>query len=225
MCCSASEVMDGVPEMVDNVQVEATFPDGTKLVTISDPFDEASTEVDLHPGKPELLPDEDEHRVAFNDGATPVPLVVRNPKDRPIQVGSHFHFAEANEGLKFRREAAHGMRLHIPSGTSERFEPGDKRTVMLVPIAGDRIVHGLQADKSEEEKHLDAGRAEKDRTEKDRPWDPLLRSRYADLYGPTAGDRVRLADTDLALRDRSGLVRRPRAQRQRDDLRWREGDP
>ncbi len=151
------EVMDGVPEMVDNVQVEATFPDGTKLVTISKPFDEASTEVDVHPGKPELLPDDDEHRVAFNDGTTPVPLVVRNPKDRPVQVGSHFHFAEANDGLTFRREAAHGMRLHIPSGTSERFEPGDKRTVMLVPIAGERIVHGLQADKSEEEKHLDAG--------------------------------------------------------------------
>ncbi|WP_369181899.1 urease subunit beta [Streptomyces mutabilis] len=124
-------------------------------MTISNPFDEASTEVDVHPGKPELLPDEDEYRVAFNDDAEPVPLAVRNPKDRPIQMGSHFHFADANKGLKFHREAAHGMRLHIPS-TSERFEPGDKRTVMLVPIAGQRIVHGLQADKSEEEKHLDA---------------------------------------------------------------------
>ena len=151
-----SEVMDGVPEMIDNVQVEATFPDGTKLVTIHDPFDEAATEVDVHPGKLELLPDDDEHRVVFNEGAPPVSLPVSNPRDRPIQVGSHFHFAEANEGLEFPREAAHGMRLHIPSGTSERFEPGDERSVMLVPIAGDRNVHGLQADKSDEEKHLDA---------------------------------------------------------------------
>ncbi|MFD7766863.1 urease subunit gamma [Streptomyces sp. NPDC059787] len=150
------EVMDGVPEMITNVQVEATFPDGTKLVTIHDPFDEADTEVDVHPGKRELLPDEDEYRIAFNEGATPVPLEVANPEDRPIQVGSHFHFAEANEGLDFTREDAHGMRLHIASGTSERFEPGDARTVMLVPIAGERTVQGLQADKSEEEKHLDA---------------------------------------------------------------------
>ncbi|GAA2534927.1 MULTISPECIES: urease subunit gamma [Streptomyces] len=152
------EVMDGVPEMITNIQVEATFPDGTKLVTIHDPFDAPATKVDVHPGKLELLPDEDEHAVAFNEGATPVPLCVSNPADRPIQVGSHFHFAEANEGLEFPREAAHGMRLHIASGTSERFEPQAQRTVMLVPIAGDRIVHGLQAGKSEEEKHLDARR-------------------------------------------------------------------
>ncbi|MFF7858860.1 urease subunit gamma [Streptomyces sp. NPDC007904] len=152
------EVMDGVPEMIDNVQVEATFPDGTKLVTIHDPFDAAATEVDVRPGGLDLLPDEDEHRVAFNESAAPVPLVVSNPTDRPIQVGSHFHFAEANEGLDFHRRAAHGMRLHIPAGTSERFEPRDERTVMLVPIAGERIVHGLRAGKSEEEKHLDARR-------------------------------------------------------------------
>ncbi|WP_055694083.1 urease subunit gamma [Streptomyces prasinopilosus] len=152
------DVMDGVPEMITNVQVEATFPDGTKLVTIHEPFDAPATEVDVHPGRTEPLPDEDEFGVAFNEGSTPVPLHVSNPSDRPIQVGSHFHFAEVNEGLDFPREAAHGMRLHIPSGTSERFEPGDERTVSLVPIAGDRIVGGLQADKSEEEKHLDARR-------------------------------------------------------------------
>jgi urease subunit gamma/beta len=151
-----AEVMDGVPEMIDNVQVEATFPDGTKLVTIHDPFDEAAGEVGTHPGKLELLADDDEHRVVFNEGVTPVPLEVANPKDRPIQVGSHFHFAEANEGLDFDRGAAHGMRLHIPSGTSERFEPGDERTVMLVPIAGERIVHGLRPGKTDQEKHLDA---------------------------------------------------------------------
>ncbi|WP_221349501.1 urease subunit gamma [Streptomyces beigongshangae] len=150
------EVMDGVPEMIGDVQVEATFPDGTKLVTIHDPFDEADKDVAVHPGKLELLPDDEDHRIVFNAGAAHVDLVVRNPCDRPVQVGSHYHFAEANEGLDFDREAAHGMRLHIPSGTSERFEPGDERTVRLVPIAGERVVRGLRAGKSEREANLDA---------------------------------------------------------------------
>ncbi|MGW3950419.1 urease subunit gamma [Streptomyces sp. NPDC004752] len=154
------EVMDGVPEMINNVQVEATFPDGTKLVTIHDPFDEAAEEVAVHPGKVELLPDEDEYAVAYNEGHEPVRLEVSNPSDRPVQVGSHFHFAEVNEGLSFDRDAAHGMRLHIPSGTSVRFEPspGEQHTVYLVPVAGERVVRGLKAGKSEEEAHLDGRR-------------------------------------------------------------------
>ncbi|MEV0493757.1 urease subunit gamma [Streptomyces atratus] len=150
-----SEVMEGVPEMIASVQVEATFPDGTKLVTIHDPFDEPAEDVDVHPGKLELLPDDEAFAVVFNEGQEPVGLPVSNPSDRPVQVGSHFHFAEVNDGLVFDRVVARGMRLHIPSGTSERFEPGDKHTVWLVPIAGDRIVRGLQAGKSEEEMHLD----------------------------------------------------------------------
>ncbi|MET9658353.1 urease subunit gamma [Streptomyces sp. NPDC006510] len=149
-----SEVMAGVPEMIANVQVEATFPDGTKLVTIHDPFDEADGDVKVHPGKLELR-DGEEFAVAFNEDQEPVGLLVSNPSDRPVQVGSHYHFAEVNDGLAFDRDAAHGKRLHIPSGTSERFEPGDERTVQLVPVAGDRIVRGLQADKSDEEMHLD----------------------------------------------------------------------
>ncbi|MDR3079921.1 MAG: urease subunit gamma [Streptomyces sp.] len=152
------EVMEGVPEMVASVQVEATFPDGTKLVTIHDPFDEPAGEVEIHPGKLELLAEDEEYAVAFNEGQAPEELLVSNPSDRPIQVGSHFHFAEVNEGLVFDRPAAHGKRLHIASGTSERFEPGDARTVLLVAIAGDRMVRGLQAGKSEEEMHLDGQR-------------------------------------------------------------------
>ncbi|MET8249389.1 urease subunit gamma [Streptomyces sp. NPDC005202] len=154
-----SEVMEGVPEMIANVQVEATFPDGTKLVTIHDPFDEPTGEVDIHPGKLELLPEDEKFAVAFNEGQVPVDLPVRNCSDRPVQVGSHYHFAEVNEGLVFNRDAAHGMRLHIASGTSERFEPCDEEcTVQLVPIAGDRIVRGLQAGKSEEGTQLDGQR-------------------------------------------------------------------
>ncbi|MEV6163805.1 urease subunit gamma [Streptomyces sp. NPDC052052] len=152
-----AEVMDGVPEMISQVQVEATFPDGTKLVTIHDPFDEATGKVDVHPGKLELLPDGDEYAVHHNEGHTPVVLEVRNLSDRPVQVGSHFHFAEVNEGLSFDREAAHGMRLHIPAGTSVRFEPvaEDEHLVHLVPISGERIVRGLRAGKSEQEARLD----------------------------------------------------------------------
>ncbi|MEV5431975.1 urease subunit gamma [Streptomyces sp. NPDC052701] len=150
------EVMEGVPEMISHVQVEATFPDGTKLVTIHDPFDEAAEEVSVHPGRQELLPDDEEHRIAFNEGQEYVELSVSNPSDRPVQVGSHFHFAEVNEELVFARESAHGMRLHIASGTSERFEPGDERVVRLVPLAGERVVRGLQAGKSEKEQNLDA---------------------------------------------------------------------
>jgi urease subunit gamma/beta len=153
-----SEVMEGVPEMIASVQVEATFPDGTKLVTIHDPFDEPAGQVEVHPGKLELLPEGEEFAVAFNEGQAPMELLVSNPSDRPVQVGSHFHFAEVNEGLVFDRTAAHGKRLHIASGTSERFEPGDERSVLLVPISGDRMVRGLQAGKSEEEMHLDGQR-------------------------------------------------------------------
>ncbi|MEV6841510.1 urease subunit gamma [Streptomyces sp. NPDC051133] len=153
-----SEVMKGVPEMISSVQVEATFPDGTKLVSIHNPFDEPDEEVDVHPGKLELLPEDAEFAVAINEDQKPVELLVSNASDRPVQVGSHYHFFEVNEMLRFDREAARGMRLHIAAGTSERFEPGDERTVQLVPIAGDRIVRGLQTGKSEEEMHLDGQR-------------------------------------------------------------------
>ena len=72
-----------------------------------------------------------------------IALVVANAGDRPIQVGSHFHFYEVNGGLQFDREAAYGMRLNIASGTTVRFEPGDEKTVELTPLAGSRTVYGL----------------------------------------------------------------------------------
>ena len=71
-------------------------------------------------------------------------LVVSNTGDRPIQVGSHYHFYETNHGLKFDREQARGMRLDIAAGTAVRFEPGQTRTVRLIPFAGDRVVHGFR---------------------------------------------------------------------------------
>ena len=81
---------------------------------------------------------------ALNPGRPTLTLVVRNTADRPIQVGSHYHFAETNAALDFDRQAARGMRLNIGSGLAVRFEPGQQRTVELVPYAGERVVYGFR---------------------------------------------------------------------------------
>ena len=80
----------------------------------------------------------------LNPGRRTLTLVVTNTADRPIQVGSHYHFAETNGALGFDRDAARGMRLNIASGTAVRFEPGQQRTVELVDFAGDRVIHGFR---------------------------------------------------------------------------------
>ncbi len=82
--------------------------------------------------------------IVLNPGRRSITLVVENSGDRPIQVGSHYHFAETNAALSFDRTAAQGMRLNIASGTAVRFEPGQQRTVELVDYAGDRIVFGFR---------------------------------------------------------------------------------
>tara|TARA_E500000318_G_scaffold99619_1_gene101776 strand:+ start:181 stop:501 length:321 start_codon:yes stop_codon:yes gene_type:complete len=81
--------------------------------------------------------------IVLNEGAEAITIEVANTGDRPVQVGSHYHFAETNPGLSFDRGAARGMRLDIPSGTAVRFEPGQTRTVDLVPFRGDRKVYGF----------------------------------------------------------------------------------
>ncbi|ARM75412.1 urease subunit gamma [Acidianus manzaensis] len=127
------DVMDEVPEMLDIVQVEATFPDGTKLVTVRNPIKSNKKALNtfiIQPGEVELNEDE-------------VKLEVVNSGDRPIQVSSHFHFFEVNKNLKFDREKAFGMRLNIPAGTSIRFEPGEKKIISLTKIKGNRRVTGL----------------------------------------------------------------------------------
>ncbi|MFY8043513.1 MAG: urease subunit beta [Rhodoferax sp.] len=90
----------------------------------------------------ELLLDDGEH--LLNTGRRTVTVVVQNQSDRPIQVGSHYHFAETNAALGFERAVAQGMRLNIPSGSAVRFEPGQQRTVELVEIAGDRVIYGFR---------------------------------------------------------------------------------
>jgi len=81
--------------------------------------------------------------ILLNEGRTPITLTVANTGDRPVQVGSHYHFAETNEALEFDRKAAHGCRLDIPAGTAVRFEPGQSREVRLIPYAGARRVYGF----------------------------------------------------------------------------------
>ena len=92
------------------------------------------------PGEVRLSPEP----IALNAGVPSRTLTVLNAGDRPVQVGSHYHFAEANPALEFDRDAAWGLRLDIPAGTAVRFEPGLAREVALVPIAGRRIVTGLR---------------------------------------------------------------------------------
>jgi urease subunit beta len=82
--------------------------------------------------------------LVLNPGRRTITLVVKNTADRPIQVGSHYHFHETNGALQFDRDAARGMRLNIASGMAVRFEPGQQRTVELVDLSGDRIVHGFR---------------------------------------------------------------------------------
>ena len=90
----------------------------------------------------EILIDAGAH--ALNSGRRTCTLLVKNTADRPIQVGSHYHFAETNSALGFDRSAARGMRLNIASGSAVRFEPGQERTVELVDFGGDRVVYGFQ---------------------------------------------------------------------------------
>jgi urease subunit gamma/beta len=135
---TVDQVMDGVAEMIHDVQVEATFPDGTKLVTVHNPVRGAT-------GK--LVPGEvatQDGDIVLNEGRATVTITVSNTGDRPIQVGSHYHFFETNPALRFEREKARGMRLNIAAGTAVRFEPGQTRDVTLVALAGKREVYGFR---------------------------------------------------------------------------------
>jgi urease subunit gamma/beta len=134
------DVMPGVAALIPEVQVEATFPDGTKLVTVHMPI-RASAEDETPPGAIETLDGE----IELNAGRKTLELTVKNTGDRPVQVGSHYHFYETNEALDFDREATRGYRLDIPAGTAIRFEPGQGRSVRLVEYGGQRIVYGFNA--------------------------------------------------------------------------------
>ncbi len=144
------DVMSGIASMIPDIQVEATFRDGTKLVTVHDPIQPVkesessnqNTGDALIPG--ELLIDIADE-IELNLNRKRVRLLIANHGDRPIQVGSHYHFFETNAALSFEREKAKGFRLNIPSGTAIRFEPGQEREVELVEYEGKKVVYGFNA--------------------------------------------------------------------------------
>jgi urease subunit gamma/beta len=154
-----ADVMPGVAEMIPEVQVEGTFPDGTKLVTVHHPIVAEQGDLDLAlygsflppparrpavvsdgeaPGSVVAGPGE----VELNAGRRTETLGVTNTGDRPIQVGSHYLFLETNRALVFDRAQAYGMRLDVPAGTAVRFEPGETKTVNLVEVGGNQVLRG-----------------------------------------------------------------------------------
>ena len=138
---STDDVMPGVAEMVPMLQVEGTFPDGTKLVTVHEPIRPGKKKRDesVRPG--EIIPAEGE--IEINAGRPTAVVAVTNTGDRPVQIGSHYHFFEVNRHLDFDRAAAFGMRLDIPAGTAVRFAPGETKEVTLVEFGGSGEMVGL----------------------------------------------------------------------------------
>lgn len=132
----ASDVMDGVANMIHDVQVEVSFRDGTKLVTVHTPIEDNGK---LAPGE-YILKNED---IILNANKEAIEVEVKNNGDRPVQVGSHFHFFEVNKLLSFDREKAYGRRLDIASGTSVRFEPGESKKVRLIEFGGNQRLFGF----------------------------------------------------------------------------------
>ncbi|TDH68109.1 hypothetical protein CCR75_004202 [Bremia lactucae] len=229
------QVMDGVAAMLDEVQVEGTFVDGTKLVTIHTPIAKVDGDLTLalygsflpvpqlevfgplsptsiEPGAI-MTPDT---TIALNAGRKTRVLQLTNLSDRPIQIGSHYHLIEANPYLEMDRKQAYGHRLNIAAGTAVRFEPGDQKTVSIVPIGGHRIISGgnnvatgvvdesrvdaivaKAVAKGFHHRVLDSKNLPRHVTQSGFHMCTMPRSVYAQTYGPTTGDIIRLGDTDL----------------------------
>lgn len=140
---TTDDVMPGVAELMPIIQVEGSFPDGVKLVTVHDPISPGEEAVEATDSPGELFVDDDE--LEINPGRERVTLTVVNQGDRPVQVGSHFHFFEVNRYLEFDRSGAFGMHLDIPAGTAARFEPGNEKEVTLVAFGGSGELYGLNS--------------------------------------------------------------------------------
>ncbi len=155
---TTDDVMPGISDMMQMIQVEATFPDGTKLVTVHDPIrpgEEALDETAAAPGAIVAMDGD----IELNAGREKTALKVLNTGDRPVQIGSHFHFFEVNKALSFDRSATFGKRLDIPAGTAVRFEPGQSKEVTLIPLGGKGVVGGLNALTNGETASADAKKA------------------------------------------------------------------
>jgi urease subunit gamma/beta len=153
---SSDDVLPGIPAMTPIIQVECVFPDGTKLVTVHEPI-RAATASAADTELPGAVIAQD-GALEINAGRRTVELTAVNTGDRPIQIGSHYHFFEVNKAMKFDRASAFGMRLDIPAGTAVRFEPGASKQVSLVAFGGKSELSGLNS--------LTGGRSE----------DPAIRS-------------------------------------------------
>lgn len=176
-----NDVMPRVNDLIEQVQIEGTFPDGTKLVTVHKPICRLSGEVDIAlygsglqktvstaDVDGEALPGEtlteETSQIQLNATGKTLSLTVLNAGDRPVQVGSHYHFLETNKSLKFDRQKTYGFRLDIPAGTATRFEPGESKVVQLVEFSGNRkfyggnaLVDGGKCDESLTQKMKDRG--------------------------------------------------------------------
>lgn len=234
------QVLPGVADMIHEVQVEGTFPDGTKLVTIHNPignehgdlknalygsflpvpdkhiFDDKEDKskdgpvdapLSVKPG--EYQPASDEP-IKLNEGRKCVTMSVTSTCDRPIQIGSHYHFIEVNKHLTFDRKAAYGMRLNIPAGTAIRFSPGETRDVNLVAIGGKRVIRGgnflangpVTNFTDEILNRITQGgfgnKVQEDLNSKEFVF-KMPRPVYIRTFGPTLGDKVRLGDSSLII--------------------------
>lgn len=137
---TTDDVMVGVADLITMIQVEPCFPDGTKLVTVHDPIRPGRKLADgVRPGELDC----DEGEIEINAGRRRVTIKVTNTGDRPVQIGSHYHFFETNKALSFDRAASYGHRLDIPAGTAVRFEPGEAKEVTLTQFGGAQELFGL----------------------------------------------------------------------------------
>lgn len=136
-----NQVMDGVPELLNNIKVEATFTDGTKLVTVHNPITVKKNvrKKSNIPGQYSFL----KEKIVLLSNRPKIIRIVSNTGNRPIQIGSHFHFYEVNPLLFFERKGTYGYRLFIPSGRSIRFEPKETKEITLVKIGGIRKIFGF----------------------------------------------------------------------------------
>ncbi|KAK7713351.1 Urease [Diaporthe eres] len=227
-------VLPSVLATLHEIQVEGTFPSGTYLVTVHNPISSDDGDLaralygsflpipnadlfslprteDFEPARQPGAVVTLKTHVECNRGRRRVRLRVTSRGDRPIQVGSHYHFTETNPQLDFDRSKAYGYRLDIAAGTSVRFEPGDTKTVTLVEIAGNRIIQGgngiakgvVSASRKDEivTKLQQAGFAHTPQPDADSSLSAegfkMSRAAYAAMFGPTTGDVVRLGMTDL----------------------------
>jgi len=155
--------------------------------------------------------------ITANDGKKILKLEVANTGDRPIQVGSHTHFAEANKALEFNREKSLGFHLNIPAGTSIRFEPGESKHVEVVEFGGTKTIYGLSGmvggdleskrESAIKNLHEHGFKSSLGEVNEQTGSLEMERGRYVELFGPTIGDKVRLADTDLIMEIEKDLIK------------------